>query len=335
MRIGPLIWVSLGFSLAVVFAEAVLRLLPVSTGYDYMPLNSHNPVLRGTPHVHYTYSLGWNFRLADHGSLNNDGFIATRDYRRGDTAPVLLIGDSYVQAAAVRPDRNLHALLSERLQPVEVFGLGRAGGALPDYVAMARWGIDRYRPAALVFLIVVGDVDDSLSAKAGGYYFTPGETGLVESRLDRPALTGAQKTLNHSMLFRYLYDNLAFTVNFALRSAPQQGVVVSREPQVRRRTSAFFLDELERSFPRERMILLIHRARRGGSFMYDADVNVLSEMAESRGFRVVDLAASFEAYERQTGIHLDFAPVDTHWNEAAHRLVAGELEPLLKNMLAR
>jgi hypothetical protein len=300
-------------------------------------LNSRNPVLRGTPFWKYVYSEGWNFRLESHGSLNNEGFIATRDYQCTAAGSVLIIGDSYVQAAAVPPELNMHALLSKRLQPVSVFGLGRAGGAVPDYLAMARWGIARFCPRILVFLIVTGDVEDSLTPKPGGYHFARTATGYRLSRTDRPELTEGEKLLNRSKLFRYLYDNLAFTVNSPLHRAPP-ATSVTANATVRtawRGASDFFLSELADTFPQQKVILLFFHGRRAGVFTYDADIDVLRDLAIERGFHVRDLAESFTAYESRTGQRLDFAPVDTHWNARAHRFVADQLAPMLADMLSQ
>lgn len=326
-----------GLLAALLVGEAILRGLPVSTGYAYQPLNAQNPVLRGTPFWKYVYSEGWNFRLESHGSLNNEGFIATRDYRCTSEGSVLIIGDSYVQAAAVPPELNMHALLSDRLLPVSVFGLGRAGGALPDYLAMAHWGIGKFCPRALVFLIVTGDVEDSLTPKPGGYHFAKAASGYQQARTDRPELSETEKLLNRSKLFRYLYDNLAFTVNFPSRrpAPPTSDTATVAVLEAWRGASDFFLSELAQIFPRDRVLLLIFRGRRSGVFTYDADINVLRDMAIQRGFQVRDLGESFAAYEARTGQRLDFAPVDTHWNARAHRFVADQIAPLLAGMLAQ
>ena len=208
-----LAFAALGIAASAILVEVALHFAPVATGYGYLPLNVGNPVLRGTPFARYTYSLGWNFREVTHGNLNNEGFIADRDYFDSEAGSVLIIGDSYVQAAPIPEAQNLHAVMARKLQPVEVIGLSRSGGSLPDYLAMARWGILKYHPVAVVFVIVTGDVADSVKLKPDGYYFRRTSAGLVQTRVDRPMLSPVKKALNRSKLFRYLYDNLAFAQN--------------------------------------------------------------------------------------------------------------------------
>lgn len=334
---GRILWVLAGSIGSVLVVEAILRVLPVATGYDFLPLNAYNPVLRGTPYKPYTYSQGWNFRLVTHGFLNNDGFIASRDYGRVSAGSVLLIGDSFVQAAAVPRERNLHALLSARLQPIEVFGLYRSGGSLPDYLAMAGWGLQRYASSALVFVIASGDVEESLLPKESGYVFVRRATGYEQTRVDRSAHGTLGQLLNRSRLFRYLYDNLAFTLNFPVRSPPVS-IAVSGNPirlQQCRQVSLFFLTQLEHLIEPGRVVLLINRNRRNGTFIYDTDINVLADLARERGFQVIDLGPPFTQYEARTWNRLDSWPIDTHWNVLAEEVVADEVTPSLRAILGK
>ena len=125
-----------GLACALLATELGLRVLPVATGYRPLPLNAANPVMRGTPFASYTYSVDWNFRLARSGTLNNAGFIAAWPYVNAGHN-VLLVGNSYVAADAIDPERNLAGVLSKRLDPHRVLALGVSGAALADYLALA------------------------------------------------------------------------------------------------------------------------------------------------------------------------------------------------------
>jgi hypothetical protein len=319
----------LGFLASLLLVECILRFCPVATGYNYLPMNATNPVLRGSPFMHYVYSLGWNFRRVRSGTLNNDGFPATYDYHRTPVPPVLVVGDSYVQAAAVTPGKRLHELLGEKLKPVSAFALCRAGGSLPDYLSMIDWGVERYRPAAVVVIVALGDVDDSLAPKGGGYHFEADGDGYALRRIDRPGRTSTQTALNSSRLIRYLYDNLGLARQVQTGSLERQVT-----PEERRRISRAFLSQLAEVVPPRNTILVFHRGRRNGSFAFPADIDVLLAEARERGVQVLDLAPGFTAFEAATGLRIDFAPVDTHWNERAHEYVASELARRLKPMLA-
>src|SRR4051794_2991846 len=41
--------------------EVVLHLMPTSTGFRFLAVNNANPVLRGTPGLYFSKSIGWSF----------------------------------------------------------------------------------------------------------------------------------------------------------------------------------------------------------------------------------------------------------------------------------
>lgn len=325
--VGHLTRIVFGFVGFALLAELALHLFPVATGNRYLPVNAGNPVLRGAAHVPYTYSLGWNFRRTQHGFLNNDGFAAIYDYRPESPAPVVLIGDSFVQAAAIAPGQRLHEVLSQALAPRHVFALGRPGGALPDYLANASWARDRYHPAALIILISVGDVDDSLDVKAGGYHFEFEGPKAVLVRQDRPPYTPLERLINESKLFRYSYDNLGLYAYSQAQAVPR--VDTSRREAI----SAAFLDQLAAIYPARSTLILFSRGRRDGSFIYASDTDTLLALARRRGLQVLDLPPILADYEKRSGVRVDDYPIDVHWNSRAAAFVAGQVMGPLNQIL--
>ena len=80
---------------------------------------------------------------------------------------------------------------------------------------------------------------------------------------------------------------------------------------------------------------MFHRTRRNGSFVYDADIDVLRELAGPRGYAAIDLGEEFMEYEVNTRSRLDSYPVDTHWNALAQRVVADRLTPVIHEILQK
>jgi len=318
---------SFGFVACVFAAEFALRGMPVATGYHYLPMDAANPVLRGTAHSPYVYSTGWNFRRARRGTLNNDGFPATYDYRNDAPARVLIIGDSFVQAAAVTPGKRMHEQLTAQIAPAEAIALSRAGGSLPDYLSMAEWGVARYEPAVVVMLIVLGDVEESVVRKPGGYSFARSGAGFELVRQDRPPASLLKRLLNESMLVRYAYDNLALHARLG-GTLPKVHV----DSNTARGVSEYFLDGLARHIPANKTILMFYRGRHSHSFALEADIDALLAVARARGIRVMDLGPAFTAYERSHPWRLDEAPFDLHWNELAHAYVAEQLAETLRTI---
>jgi|RhiMethySRZTD1v2_1073278.scaffolds.fasta_scaffold46649_3 hypothetical protein len=92
------------------FAEIVLRFLPVATGMWAMPVNAENPISRFTPDRAFLFSRDWNFSLVNRGRINNDGFVNDENYAENDPRPLLaVVGDSYVEAAMVPNDKTFYA----------------------------------------------------------------------------------------------------------------------------------------------------------------------------------------------------------------------------------
>jgi hypothetical protein len=98
--------ITLSVTACLLFAEIVLRFLPVATGMWAMPVNAENPIFRFTPDREFLFSRDWNFSLINRGRINNDGFVNDENYAENDPRPLLaVVGDSYVEAAMVPNDK--------------------------------------------------------------------------------------------------------------------------------------------------------------------------------------------------------------------------------------
>lgn len=240
-----------GFALAVVTAELALRLFPVSTGYSFLAVNVDEPILRGTPHVHYVYSKNWNFRLRNAGFLNNYGFRASYDYVR-DPRALVIVGNSYVQADAITPSGNMTEQLG-RLLARPAYAVGVDGFSLADYLVAARWAAAAFWPRSapalapalapaptsasartsapapapalarvpadgnshlLLALLTTGDLDHSCAPRAGEHYLEWRGGRLSLALVPRPSPSRLKRWINDSMLFRYLFDNLHAEANW-------------------------------------------------------------------------------------------------------------------------
>ena len=101
---NALISLTAGVLLSMLILELALHALPVSTGYDFGAVDVREPIMRGSPHFGYTSSRGWNFQLANSGSLNNYGFRASYDY-----APIRARSSSSA-IRSCRPTRSTHGI---------------------------------------------------------------------------------------------------------------------------------------------------------------------------------------------------------------------------------
>lgn len=336
-----LFYLAAGAFAAALAMEAALRLLPVSTGLNAVPVNAENPVRTGLPNFRYAYSHGWSMRLVNRGVLNDHGFMSDQQYAAAKPN-ALLIGDSYVVAQAIPQDKNLHSVLSNTAGIGKVYGLGVLGTAISDYLAMAKWGVERYQPKALVFLLVSTDVTDSVLPKAGGHYFKEEDGSFRLERRDRPPLSKPVELANRTMLFRYFFDNLKFADRFRLGAGIGKPVAASgtamgpEDASKIREISEFFLAELSRVFPEKQIVFVIRNNGVNRTMTEPAplrDIDILGSVAVEKGFAVVDLSPAFGEFELQNNRRLSFSPVDSHWNEAAQQLAAKEIAPVLAQML--
>ena len=330
-----LLYFAIGLACALLATEVVLRALPVATGFHFLPVNAANPVLRGTPLASYSYSKDWNFRFARSGRLNDDGFIAEQPY--GNAGPnVLLIGDSYVQAAAVDPAHNLGGLLGKRLDGHKVLALGESGGSLADYLAIADWGSKRYRPDAVMFLLVAGDILDAYQPHSGGHALVDTGGALENRRQDKPALSRVEAMMNRVMVFRYFFDNLGFTSRLpTLRpAAVRRWLGITPEGAARiERAGKFALARLQTIAPKRGLLLLVDAKREPG--IGERDIDRFADLAERQGFQVLRLQEAFDRYQRETGLRLDLKPIDGHWNAQAQVVAAEAVLPRLTALLGQ
>jgi len=118
--------------------------------------------------------------------VNNLGWISDRDYEAGKREKLLIaiIGDSYIQAVQVGPDKNVAAVLRRMLNGrAEVYSFASAGFALGEYLQLSRYIARHFRPQVLVFNIVHNDLPDAVCgtmSRPGGLCFKETLRGIEE-----------------------------------------------------------------------------------------------------------------------------------------------------------
>ncbi len=318
-----------GFLLAVLLCEAGLQLFPVASGYRFQAVNAQAPVLQGEPGYSSTYSHGWNFRLTQQHTLNNYGFISAMDYRPA-SQPVLVIGDSFVQATALKEQQHFAARLSKALG-ISVYPLYESGADLADYLALFDWGVHEFQPKAVLMLISEKDVLEAKTPEAGSYHFQCNAAGCTHQRIDKPTPGMVNRVLNSSKLFRYLFDNLKVIPNLRKSVEKQPAVNATGEPDKSDKMLVdFFLAKVEQSIGKQNVLFLIKPEY---SNPIKPETHLFKESALAQAFQVIDLQDVFLDMHNQ-GVRLDFMPLDAHWNETAHQLTAQAVQPVLSKILA-
>jgi hypothetical protein len=357
-----LIVVLCGIALPLAIVEIVLRFLPVSSSTGTITVDDANPVIRFTPNQPYTFSKGWHFAIVNTGRINNYGFINDRDYTRHDErGPLVIIGDSYIEAKMVSYEETVQGRLGRLLEnKTNVYSIGISGSQLAQYLAFAQYAWSEFHPEAMVFVIVGNDFDESLTKYMNepGYHYFQAEVGsddLKLVRIDyRPNIW--KQLLRNSALVRYLWGTVGIRQIPSLM--PQRfehgvqyvGNTAAYASEYRladsRRVVDRFLLELPQRVPLEKARILFvldamrpeiysdsDLSRAKGSY-FDLMRQYFLERVQANGYEVIDMQPRFISRHRRDGSRFEFT-LDAHWNGLGHQEAAdaiaesGVLEPLM------
>ena len=339
--IVPTLAVTIATIIPLLLIEIVLWFFPVATSTGAMALNDSNPVMRYTPNQQYVFSKGWNFEIVNYGRINNYGFVNQQDYTRhtADDGPVVVIGDSYVEAMMVPYEQTVQGRLSRHLSSHrDVYSVASSGAQLAAYLEYAKFASQEFHPYAMVFVIVGNDFDESLARYTSGfgYHFqraqdTPAfrivRTDYYPSRLKR--------FMRHSALVRYLWITVGVGHLSRLASRESGQYVGNTDAsasaeRVEHSRSAvdFFLSELPQraNLPPSRILFVIDAPRpevyssgpqpAGTSYFHVMRQYFLTKAA-GLGYEAIDMHPWFHARHRLDGARFEFA-IDGHWNGLGH-----------------
>ncbi len=329
-------WLVLGGLLAVLTMEAVLRCLPVNAGWVNPLPTPEQPLIRYEPGAAFVYSRGWNLANVERGRFNNLGFVSAHDYRASAPA-VAVIGDSYIEAAMIPDGRRVHEQLQSLLPDgVQSLGFGQSGADLADDLIMARYAAKHFELRALVFVLSPADVLGSGKPRPRGFWFSG--RGAA-TRIHGAAQVQLRNLFYRSSLLSYLFVNLKFAPADLLDDGFNATVVTAGAAEFDAAASdqlEFFLAQLhvlaEREGMRPRDVVLMLDADRAALYAGGAPSALhlaLLARARTSGFSVVDLTDAFSAEFVRTGLQLDVAAEDSHWNVRAHQLAARAVAAVL------
>ncbi len=355
--------ICLSLFVCLLMLEVFFRFLPVTTGMSMQAVTPAQPVARFMPDQDFTWSDEWNFAIVNHGHINNDGFVNDQDYDAADPRPLLaVIGDSYVEASMVPYPETLHGRLANKAAPdARVYSFAASGAPLSQYLSWAQYARDTYKPAAMAFVIIGNDFDESLPA----YVIHPTFHQFVDDGRGDLALklTGEyhpswkRAVIKSSALARYIFFNMNVWIAWnnikqaMLRAdAPTPTFAGNtdatlddtRLAESKRAVDAFFRLLPEYSGLPAKDIAFIVDSSRGWIYQNDLSLkenyfdhmrNYLMTTAQKSGYTVVDLDGPFEKAFAKDHKRFEF-PTDGHWNGYAHGLAADAMAdtPLFKRL---
>jgi hypothetical protein len=309
------------------------------------------------PDSEYTYSSGWNLQNVHRGRINNYGYASPQDYRAdpdGHRVEVAVFGDSYVEALMNEYPDTLPGLLGERLDHA-VLNFGMSGAEMPDYLGISSLVRSEFTPEWAVYVITAGDFTRGFAAAPGYFEWDPARSPPIRlvPEIHRSARSKFLRTVG---LVRYLRGNLLLRPGELIQwrravEPPSAGTACRHEVLSRQDTQLIdaFVTALPEALqlPPGRMILVFDADRRR---IYREGISNLrpgpakppcldrSSLALERlaararwtGMHVVDTEPLFRRHFTQGLGPLDRAPLDAHWNPAAHRLVARAVADIIE-----
>ena len=142
--------------------EVVFRVLPTTTPVNLQSVTSEEDILRFESDQTAVFSLGANFYKTVKKKTNNAGFYSSFDYEKTKPLQVMIIGDSYVEAAQIANSDTVGEVLRAKGNQKEIYQMGVSGVPLSQYIKMA-YANDNYEPDRFVIVIVGNDFDESLA----------------------------------------------------------------------------------------------------------------------------------------------------------------------------
>ena len=328
-------------------AEALFRLLPVSSGIRVGPVTAESPVFHFMPDRDFQFSRDWDMHLVNWGRVNNAGFINDQNYVREDGTPLLaVVGDSYIEAAMVPYAETVHGRLALRLGgQLRVYSFGASGAALSQYLIWARYAVDHYHATAVVINVVGNDFDESLAAygvKTGFWLYEADEQEVLRLRLFEYRPVPFTGLTARSALARYLLFNLQLgpvwtAVKSFLFGAPAlaepryAGNTLAQASEVRLRDSSAAIDAFFRDLPElvrlppERVAFTVDGFRypesgvAGVGSYFDRMRHLFRTRAETLGYEVIDLDRYFFSRHKRSGERFEY-PRDGHWSPIGHEV---------------
>ena len=350
---------SIGVVVAVVLAELVLWLLPVTGMVPYWTLDEYNDVWRYRPNQQFVWSRGWRLHQAHLIKTNNVGFVSDTDYVKDGKRPVLaFVGDSYVEALMVAYPATCAGRLASALERrVRVYSLGMSGAPLSEYLGYAEFARLRFEPQWLVVVVVGNDFDESLRQYRRGDQFRSfvdrdGELSLVPGRpvAARAAYRHFKRFVKGSSLVRYLVYNVQVVDRYHIAEARLVGVFrdddadagvrpaeALHDPSVEsRRAIDAFLTLLPgmSGIPEGRTLFVLdglrpalydpHALDQAERGYYGRMRTYFAKRALDRGYQVVDMQPAFIARHDADQTRFEWEH-DGHWNSLGHQVCFDEV----------
>jgi len=261
--------------------------------------------------------------------VNNIGWLNDRDYTgSGDKPVIAIIGNSYIEALPVNPDRNLTSDLQQQLgNKYAVYSFGISGAKLSEYLHVSRYVRKHFHPQVMIFNLVDDDISGSqLSSdnKEGNLYFSYSPSGVKESFVPYiPSKIGLY--YRKSALLRYgRFNNGMF-------DSGKSPSALSRETKsnYNKEFTDYAFAKIRLENPGCAVIIVIDAPRRDiyqgiTEKKNDELRNIVESASIANGFQLVDLTSPMTDLYSNNHLKFEFE-TNYHWNEYGYRVVSDQI----------
>jgi len=295
-------------------------------------------------------------RFADFGAnwqINNEGWISKFDYfpkvEEDSTKRIAIFGDSFVENFYVSLDDHLDALLDNQLgSNFDVYGFGRSGAYLYQYLVILEEIDDLFSPDIYVMMINRNDISSSVSnfGRPTKYYFQLclTDSGYVEVPPAHFSRNPVRKFLRNSATLRYLRNNTRLDI-FAEAQREQNNeeaiasIAAIQQDSIKmqqlRDAAEFMLTEISTKYESRKFIFVGDCLR---YTIYDSnqsvgryiDAQIIEEICDTLpNCYYCDLADYFEEDYLVNERRFEFDN-NWHWNRYGNQVVINAIENSLR-----
>lgn len=353
---------------AMVFEFVVFRYIFVPD--DVLPNVTVDGVVRYKPGTHavFRHPGGRTSRVTINAQGWNSVHASYDQAKPRCRTRIAVIGDSYVHAAYVDPEKSFAARLEQRLnsagRDAQVYRFGMDGAPLSQYLHVLRRHVLAYKPDVVVVPLIHNDFDESyrfLKTRYASSFMKLRQRadGTVEEVPPADFRSGVADRLRDWNTFRYLYYETGLYLTgkswisryFWGGNEDWRPEFISSGVDIRkvndhprnRFFARYVLAEMQKlaALHGFRLIVVMDGVREAiyeGRQPLDYEVGrlnrIAAEVTAELGITFRDLQTVFQADYDRYRQRFEF-PYDWHWNERANDLVAATLADLIEGNATR
>ena len=334
----------LGLAVAILL-EVTFRVLPTTSPVDLQRIDSEDEILSFEKNQTGTFSLGANFYKTVDKKTNNAGFYSNYIYEKDAFPDIMVIGDSYVEAAQIQNIDSVGELLQADGGAGVVYQMGVSGVPISQYIKMAAYAKKHYSPKRYVIVLVGNDFDESLCdyrVKEGTWCFDKnfnlvfvpfhgykGIRGFArQSAFVRYLVFQVGINWHHLMSLARLNDEgMSAGHNFAgnVERHKEQALITDSINVINR-----FMEALKELEINDKVTLVldadrqdIYNGQESKSYFRQMR-NYTIRSAKLNNVELIDMEPIFKDDYSRHKQRFEFS-TDGHWNERAHKLLAEAL----------